>query len=110
MSIRVRVDENFATGGVDIWVVDKGDGRRDLLRPDGQWERVTDLATTQLTAEPSVRLPEYVARPLLDALVRFYDGAEDTRNLRRDYDAERARVDRLIGALLTPAQSGGGEQ
>lgn len=101
MTIRVRVDENFGTGGIDVWVVDKGaPDRRTLLRQDGQWEIVTDLAGTQLTALPSLRLPEDVGRPLLDALVRFYDGGEDTRNLRRDYDAERARVDRLIAALI----------
>jgi hypothetical protein len=101
MSIRVRVDENFATGGIDVWVVEKFDaGRRSLLRPNGQWEIAADLGATQLTSDPSLRLPEYVGRPLLDALIRHYDGAEDTHNLRRDYDAERARVDRLIGAFL----------
>jgi hypothetical protein len=32
--------------------------------------------------------------------VRHYGGAEDTRALRRDYDAERERVDALTAALV----------
>jgi hypothetical protein len=37
---------------------------------------------------------------LLTSLGRHFDGAEDMRALRRDYDAERQRVDRLTGALI----------
>jgi hypothetical protein len=45
-------------------------------------------------------LRDDMARSLLAALLRHYNGADDARMLRKDYDAERARVDRLIGALL----------
>jgi hypothetical protein len=30
------------------------------------------------------------------ALLRYYQGGDDLRALRKDYDAERARVDKLI--------------
>ena len=50
--------------------------------------------------EPTLTLPADHARALLDGLTRHYRGAEDTRALRRDYDAERARVDKLTGALI----------
>jgi hypothetical protein len=40
---------------------------------------------------------------VLDALVRYYQGAEDTRTLRQDYDAERARVDKFIDATISMA-------
>jgi hypothetical protein len=48
---------------------------------------------------PTITIPDEVARALLDALSAHYGGTGDTRALRRDYDAERARVDRLIAAL-----------
>lgn len=48
---------------------------------------------------PTITIPDEVARALLDALAAHYGGTGDTRQLRRDYDAERARVDRLIAAL-----------
>jgi len=51
--------------------------------------------------EPTLVLPDEFARPLLEALTRYYSGTEDTRALRRDYDAERKRVDDLIGHLAT---------
>jgi hypothetical protein len=54
-------------------------------------------------AEPSITpltVNDEQGRALLAALLRHYNGADDARMLRKDYDAERARVDRLIGALL----------
>jgi hypothetical protein len=59
------------------------------------------------SVEPNIRplvLRDDMARALLVALLRHYNGADDARMLRKDYDAERARVDRLIGALL-PVQT-----
>ncbi|HEY0641253.1 MAG TPA: hypothetical protein VGD67_26795 [Pseudonocardiaceae bacterium] len=47
-------------------------------------------------------LDDDMARALLDALAAHYGGTGDTRQLREDYDAERGRVDRLIGALIDP--------
>jgi hypothetical protein len=96
VSIRVHVQENYAAGGLDVWVAEKGDGRRTVLRPDGAW--TTAEPGTTLT-DPSLRVPEGAGRALLEALARHYEGGEDTRALRRDYDAERARVDSLVGVL-----------
>jgi hypothetical protein len=59
--------------------------------------------------EPTMRLSDEYGRALLDALTRHYHGAEDTRALRRDYDAERARADRkdelIADTLRTLAQA-----
>lgn len=46
-----------------------------------------------------LRLPEEHARALYEALARYFGGAPDMTVLRADYDAERKRVDRLIGFL-----------
>lgn len=61
------------------------------------WEFVEDHNTT---IDPLFELDDASARALLDALTRHYAGAEDTRALRRDYDAERKRVDKLTGAVI----------
>lgn len=60
-----------------------------------RWQPVDPDATSP----PTITIPDEVARALLDALSAHYGGTGDTRALRRDYDAERARVDRLITAL-----------
>jgi hypothetical protein len=49
---------------------------------------------------PTLQLDDDAARALLDALAAHFHGTEDTRALRKDYDAERARCDTLMGALL----------
>ena len=54
--------------------------------------------------QPTFTLTDGEARALLEALTRHYHGAEDTRALRRDYDDERKRVDRLIGDLSVIAR------
>ncbi len=73
------------------------------LRPldDGKTARYAEWEEHQPGAmvEPTMVLDDETARPLLDALTRHYCGAEDTRALRRDYEAERKRVDGLIGDL-----------
>lgn len=53
-----------------------------------------------LPETPTLFLPDSHARALLDALSAYYGGTSDTRSLRRDYDAERARVDKMLAALL----------
>lgn len=46
-------------------------------------------------------LPSDVARALYEALAdHFGHSGHDTRALRKDYDAERGRVDRLLDALV----------
>lgn len=49
---------------------------------------------------PKLLLDESLARALLDALTKHFHGASDVRQLRKDYDAERARVDVLMSAMM----------
>lgn len=65
------------------------------------WDNVEPCAEVQ----PTLMLQDAEARALLDALTRHYHGAEDTRALRRDYDAERKRVDDLTGHLAVIARA-----
>jgi hypothetical protein len=98
--IQVYIGERFFRDSLDIYIIRKFDGDpRYILRPEGdefgrRWEPLPDgAAASDQEDKPSFCLPFEVGQSLLDALVRHYQGAEDTRALRRDYDAERKRVD-----------------
>ncbi|HET9893688.1 MAG TPA: hypothetical protein VFQ44_01895 [Streptosporangiaceae bacterium] len=85
-----------------------GDGPRQILRLGddhlaAKWEDLPDTPTSDFT--PTLTLNDSVTRALLDALTRHYHGADDTRALRRDYDAERVRVDRALETISQLAVS-----
>lgn len=50
--------------------------------------------------DPTFGLPFEAAYALYTALAQFFEQAPESVSIRKDYDAERARVDRLIGALI----------
>lgn len=90
---------DFLRGGIDLaW-------RR---RFDDGWEYSNGVTNWRVVnhegVEPDIE-PLHVrddqARSLLAALLRHYNGADDARMLRKDYDAERARVDKLIDGLMS---------
>lgn len=59
--------------------------------------------TTEATVEPDVQplaLDQGAARALYEALSRYFGGAPDMATIRKDYDAERARVDKFINHAL----------
>lgn len=80
-------------------------GRRS---PDGH-ELVSAISADGVTAEligeseawdRPLRIPVDAARALYDALAQHFGGTSNSRQLRADYDAERARVDKLINNLI----------
>lgn len=107
--IRAYVHDNYLSAGFSVTfsIVDHPpEGSMDvrprilhLNGPAASFAVSWDELDPDGTAEPTLRLDDYSARALLDALTRHYQGAEDTRALRRDYDAERKRVDTLAAAL-----------
>lgn len=72
------------------------------------WTQPHVKVVTEAGIEPDndswLRLSEEDARAIYEALADHYGHTgHDTRALRRDYDAERARVDKLLGyAIATP--------
>lgn len=63
------------------------------------WEEVEPHAQVQ----PTMRLNMDVALVLADALSELRHGSGEVRALRADYDAERARVDKLLETLSSVA-------
>lgn len=104
--IRAHVADRFWQDQLDVYIVDKRDGQTRYLFADG-WSRWTQdgEAIAEDDIKPTVTLPFDSGRALLQALVEHYQGAEDTRALRRDYDAERKRVDHHVEVIADIARS-----
>lgn len=94
--IKAHIADRFWADAVDVFIVEHREGQRRHLRTsDEGWTRwiQDDEAIVDGDIKPTLTLPCGSGRTLLQALVEHYQGAEDTRALRRDYDAERKRVD-----------------
>jgi hypothetical protein len=82
----------------------------DVVRPQAQGRLIyaTGLADGVVTAadgeigteRPPLRIPTGMARALYDALDRHFGSGHEARQLRADYQAERARVDQLTTGML----------
>lgn len=85
-------------------------GRLALTRGfNGHHTEVVHWSVQSVLVEPEARadeaawllLPEDDLRAIYEALAEFFGHAgHDIRALRKDYDAERGRVDRLINNLI----------
>jgi hypothetical protein len=100
VTARAAVESDFAHDGVSIWLGTKFS--------DGQIGTALELpALTIVRREPGVvpagsptlRLTDDMAGALLAALAKHYGGAGDVLTVRRDYERERARVDKLMAWL-----------
>jgi len=110
--IKVYIGESFFRDSLDIYIVRKAEGDpRYILRLNDDrfsqhWEPLPDGAVSSTEEDrPTLSLPFDAGQALLEALVRHYQGAEDTRALRRDYEAERKRVDHHAEVIADIARS-----
>jgi hypothetical protein len=85
--------------GISVVFTLEEEGTRQVARFEGGRLTAFEPHRNGELLEPNLALDDITGRALLDALMRHYHGAEDTRALRRDYDAERARVDKLTDAI-----------
>lgn len=107
MTSVARVEFDPMMMGIRIALMrDHGGGTRDLF----QWEApsLKRYDAGEVAAEPGdadwLRLQDEDARALYEALADYFGHAgHDTRALRKDYDAERGRVDGLIAYLTRSA-------
>jgi len=98
--IRAYVNPDFARFGLTVHLVDQRgqDGPTFLAAPAELVFSEIDPMTSG--HEPTLRLSEEAARALLDALAAHYGGSSDVQTLRKDYLAERARVDKMIDHMI----------
>lgn len=98
MSTEAHISVDYVSQGIKVIVIRRNGDRVEILKDLGSnttfsvWEAVDP--NTQAPSE--IRVPADVAKALLDALLDHYRGGHDARQLRKDYDAERARVDLFI--------------
>ncbi len=98
MTIRAYVNDNLMMfGSLHVAIVDQSDDGHVLrilrISDDPFAESWEDIDHNAGDVAPTLKLPGEAGRALLDALVRHYDGGEDTRRLRADYDAALKRAD-----------------
>lgn len=100
MTYQATVESDYFRHGVKIHMRDR--------RIDGaiyavDFGDVVVSAITDATSEPSsepLRLDEDAARAMYEALARHFGGAPDMAVIRRDYDHEKSRVDKMLDALI----------
>lgn len=63
---------------------------------------VSERSTAMADAITPLRLSHDMARALYEALAKHFGGAPETATLRKDYEAERARVDVFIRYMTEP--------
>lgn len=106
MAVRVQVLEDWAFFGVAVLIGQHDENGRRLATlkfNDGisSWE---PPGKPGFPIEPTLRLDHEEANALLRALANHYQGVDDQRALRKDYDDERGRVDKLIDVVTGIAQ------
>jgi hypothetical protein len=101
MTARALVQPDFARDGVAIMLGRSTPSGTQVVMPmDVVW-RHNDPYVALPDDGTSLRLPEDIARALYDALAAHFGGTSDVQTLRKDYLAERQRVDKLIGYLVS---------
>lgn len=101
MTDRVHIAEHYMLqGGVRVHLIDHHEETSFIERPSG-WDREREQLDPAIEyPAPSFVLSESMARALMEALVRHFGGVSETQTLRKDYEAERARVDKFIDKAM----------
>lgn len=101
MTAQARVVDEPWADGVAVYLLRRGDGITLIERPNHvNGPGALDPVNPGVDPGPSLHLADDMALQLLEALAHHYGRATDATHLRRDYDAERRRVDTLTGALI----------
>lgn len=92
---------DFARDRVCLLLAEDTDNGRRILKPVPM---IMDVPHDPLVAsaepyEPSLSMPTDAAFALFEALATHFLGTSDVGNLRRQLEAERARVDKLIAGI-----------
>jgi hypothetical protein len=104
---RAGVHQDYLMGNVRFCLVQLvGDDHMNVVTQLGSGGGVRETRPAHSDVE-FLSLPESAARALLDALSQHFGGTGDTRQMRRDLDAERKRVDKLTDAVIAIATTNG---
>ena len=97
----VHVSDDFMVDGLAIYLSQKvSPDKRRLLQFGGDFSQFWSEVSPDTVIQPTMRIPGELARALLEALLRHYEGASDMHTARADLLHERGRVDRLTAAMV----------
>jgi hypothetical protein len=99
MTVKAHIEGNIMLQGIDVVLYREEGDYTYVWKPGGDTVHTYDRNNPVQPDDEPMRLRDDEARALLTALLRHYEGGEDARSLRRDYDAERRRVDAFIDYL-----------
>lgn len=102
MTNLVRVTDEPWGDQVAVYLITEVGGHRLIQRPGNPG--TTDVVDPGTDPGPSMRLDYDTAQALMHALAHHFGQVTDSAHTRADYDAERARTDRLTTALITAGQ------
>lgn len=103
--IRVHVTDNFHMDGVSVYMgIRLSEHEMNAVHFNEHGHQIIQYLDQPVVSDPTFVLSNDFGRALLDALLRYYQGASDMHTLRSDYLHERGRVDKFIEAILN--QSG----
>ena len=106
MMHRAYVQQSMARFGVDVYLTASRDQNGDRIALAQPIELVFADVDPNIGGQmPTLQLPEDAARALLDALAAHFGGVSEVQTLRKDYMAERARVDKLIDHMTKAVSS-----
>lgn len=109
MTAHAYISRDFPADGVAVHLILRnGDDYRAIGQPAELVFRKLEDGDAATYTEPTLRLPEDIARALLDALAAHFGGTSEVQTLRKDYVAERGRVDRMIDAMTAMLLPPGG--
>ena len=106
MAAEAFVQDDWMRDGVKIAVrlSNTQDDREMILWGDVAVTRITEANSATPSEDAYLHLPNDVARAIYEALSRHFGGnVVDAVALRRDYEAERIRVDTFIKPLTREA-------
>jgi hypothetical protein len=89
MAISIALSRPSGTGYMEVVFLTMGEPR---IVPEGARSDSGERVPT---------LPDHIGLTVLDALIKFYRGTDDTRQLREDYEHERRRVDKFIDTFVS---------
>jgi hypothetical protein len=102
---RAAAKDDYRTGRIYVYVASEANGHHVNWAP-AEGQNHTLVATDidpGMERDPAFILDEEVARPVYEALKRLFEpNTDNVTALRKDYNDERARVDKLINALIAP--------
>ena len=105
--ISVYIGENLLGMDLNISIVQHFENNfpSQILRlGDGSLARTWETIDPLVHQDPTLRLSGDEARALLGALMTHFQGTDDQRLLRADYQHERERVDKLTDAVVELAK------